>query len=98
MAANNSSDTNQSHPLWHKDRATLNQILQGEPTDLHLVEAARLRIRYQGFPGAQDIKTDLDKVLQLWGLTEEQLFEKTRAIHAIGQVYRGVGDDQEDWS
>lgn len=88
----------QQHPLWSSDRAIVNSLLSGEPTDYNLAEAARLRIRYQGFPGARDIKADLDKILQQWSLTEDQLFEKTRQIHALGQVYRGRGSNRDDWS
>ncbi len=98
MGANAPSEDNQAHPLWHKDRMTLNQIMQGEQTDFHLVELARLRIRYNGFPGAKDIKVDIEKALKKWNLTEDALFEKTRAIHAEGQVYRGGGSEKEDWS
>ena len=98
MTAPSSGESNQIHPLWHKDRLTLNQILQGEPTPLNLVELARLRIRYNGFPGARDIQADLEKAMQRWKLTEDQLFEQTRAIHVDGQVYRGEGEDKEDWS
>lgn len=97
-SAKSPAEDNQAHPLWHKDRATLNQVMQGEPTDFHLAELARLKIRYATFPGAKDIKTDIEKVLVQWGLTEESLFEKTRAIHATGKVYRGGDSDREDWS
>lgn len=89
---------NQTHPQWQRDRATLDNILAGEPTDFHLVEAARLRIRYKGFPGAADIQRDLDKVLQQWSLSEDELFLKTQAIHTQGQVYRSESNDNEDWS
>ena len=98
MANHSPGENNQTHPLWHKDRLTLNQILQGEMTDLHLVELARLKIRYNGFPGAQDIQTDLEKALKRWQLTEDSLFERTRQIHSTGEVYRGSGNDKEDWS
>lgn len=98
MAAPSSDEPNQDHPLWHKDRLTLNQILDGEQTDLNLVELARLKIRYNGFPGARDIQADLEKAMKRWQLTEDALFEKTRTIHADGQVYRGGAEDKEDWS
>ncbi|MBE9029513.1 DUF3288 family protein [filamentous cyanobacterium LEGE 11480] len=90
----------QQHPLWRKDRAVMDSILAGDPTDLNLAELARLKIRYQGFPGAWDIQKDLDKVLQRWQLTEESLFAKTRAIHHRGTpVYTVRGNkNEEDWS
>lgn len=94
----NPAEPAQIHPQWSRDRATLDSILQGEATDLNLVEAARLRIRYNGFPGAADIQRDLDNVLDRWGLSETDLFAKTRAIHTQDRVYRGEGNDREDWS
>lgn len=88
----------QVHPQWRKDRTTLDGILQGEATDLSLVELARLAIRYNGFPGAADIKKDLAIALKRWDLTEDSLFAKTREIHAQGRAYVGADGDREDWS
>lgn len=96
--ASESVNKDQQHPLWSRDRQILNTLLSGEATDYNLVELARLRIRYNGFPGARDIQTDLNKALQQWGLTEAELFAKTREIHAVGQVYRGRGSQRDDWS
>lgn len=89
----------QQHPQEGRDRLTLDQILKGEPTDLHFAELARLRIRYQGFPGARDIQRQLDEVLVRWQMSEAELFTKTREIHEKGQIYRRRGaGDQDDWS
>lgn len=87
------------HPQHKKDREVVDGLLKEEKArDKGLVELARLKIRYRGFPGASDIKSDLKKVMENWGLeTEEMLFEKTRKIHAKGKVYRGEKDEQEDW-
>lgn len=95
-----SENKDQQHPLWQSDRAIVNTLLVAEPTDYNLAELARIRIRYRGFPGARDIQADLDKVLQLWGYTEVDLYEKARQIHAAGPVYkvRGRKSDVEDWS
>ena len=88
----------QQHPLYNRDRAIINSLMAATPTDYNLVELARLRIRYQGFPGARDIQTDLDKVMQLWDLTETTLYEKTRQIHNIGTIYQSrTAGDEEDW-
>ena len=95
-----SENKDQQHPLHNRDRQIVNSLLTGEPTDYNLAELARLRIRYNGFPGARDIQTDLDKVMQQWGFTETALYEKTRQIHAAGPVYKGQarkGED-EDWN
>jgi len=89
---------NQTHPQWRKDRATLDGITGGEASELNLVELARLAIRYNGFPGAPDIKRDLAKAIERWGYTEESLFAKTREIHAAGRAYVGEDGDREDWS
>lgn len=93
-----SSKKDQQHPLWSSDRQIVDALLQGEPTDYNLCELARLRIRYDGFPGARDIKADLDKAMTQWQFTEETLFEKTREIHQTSQVYKGRGMQREDWS
>ncbi|HEY9798751.1 MAG TPA: DUF3288 family protein [Leptolyngbyaceae cyanobacterium] len=90
----------QQHPLYNRDRPLINNILQTQaPSDQDLAELARLRIRYQGFPGARDIQQDLDKVLQQWGLTESELFEKTRQIHQVGGIYKSRGKrEEQDWN
>ena len=93
-----SEDTDQEHPQYKSDRAVVNQLLQGEVTDYNLSELARLTIRYKGFPGARDIQRDLDKALKKTGLTEEELYEKTRALHAQGGIYQNLGRNREDWS
>jgi hypothetical protein len=93
-----SSRKDQQHPLYSDDRQIVHSLLNDQPTDLNLAELARLRIRYRGFPGARDIQTDLDKILQKWQLTEEELFSKTRQLHQTAQVYRGRASQREDWS
>jgi len=97
--ASASESKDQQHPLHNRDRQIINSLLSGQPTDYNLAELARLRVRYHGFPGARDIQTDLDKVMQLWGFTEAILFERTRQIHAAGPVHkvRGKGNG-EDWN
>ncbi len=93
-----SENKDQQHPQWRSDRAIIDSLLAGQPTDYNLAELARLRIRYRNFPGARDIQTDLDKVLQLWGFTEADLYQKTRQIHAIGQIYKTRSSKgEEDW-
>jgi hypothetical protein len=96
--AEQSNAKDQQHPLWATDRAIADTLLTAEPTDYNLAELARLRIRYHGFPGARDIQADLDKALKRWQLTEAELFDRTRQIHATTQVYRGRTARQEDWS
>ncbi|MEO1145669.1 MAG: DUF3288 family protein [Cyanobacteria bacterium J06638_22] len=93
-----STQKDQTHPLWKRDREIVDRLLAETPTDYNLSELARLRVRYQGFPGARDIQGDLDKVLQKWNLTESGLFEQTRQIHEQGDVYGNKNAQQEDWS
>ncbi|HEY9860953.1 MAG TPA: DUF3288 family protein [Candidatus Obscuribacterales bacterium] len=96
--APNSETKDQQHPLWSRDRQVISSLLEAEASDYNLVELARLRVRYKGFPGARDIQADLDKALAQWQLSEEELFAKTRAIHAAAQVYKGRGSQRDDWS
>ena len=94
-----SSGKDQQHPLYNRDRPLIDILLAQDATDYNLSELARLKIRYQGFPGARDIQSNLDKVLQRWGLTEAELFAKTRQIHDTGGVYKSRGKkDEQDWN
>jgi len=75
----------QNHPLHAIDRETVDRLLAVErPEDGHLVDAARLQMRYAGFPGAADIRDDLERILRLWGLDGASLHARTRAIWAAG--------------
>jgi hypothetical protein len=98
--ASAAENKDQQHPQEKSDREIVERLLREEPQDSHYAELARLRIRYSGFPGAREIQQNLDAVLQRWQLTEEQLFELTRRLHAAGQVYRRGGglQGQEDWT
>ncbi|MGL4882263.1 MAG: DUF3288 family protein [Waterburya sp.] len=91
----------QKHPQSKNDRATVNDLLQVQlnPSELDLVELARLIIRYRDFPGARDIQRDLQVVLDNWQLTEAELYTQTRAIHSTGMVYRRTATgEQQDWT
>ena len=75
----------QTHPLYALDRDLVDGLLAcTHPGDAQLVDAARLLMRYEGFPGARDIGDDLAKLLRLWGLDRERLHERTRVIWAAG--------------
>lgn len=87
------------HPQYKKDRDTLNTILAGAADKTNMAELARLRIRYDGFQGARDIQSDLDKALANWGLTEDELFAKTRELHKTETVFTPTWIKKgEDWS
>lgn len=75
----------QNHPLHGADRDTVDRLLAAaEPGDADLVDAARLLQRYRGFPGARDLQDDLARALRLWGLEQDELQRRTRALWAAG--------------
>jgi hypothetical protein len=75
----------QSHPLHAIDREVVDRLLAVEaPADAHLVDAARLLMRYEGFPGAHDLRADLERLLRLWKLDRQELHHRSRAIWAAG--------------
>ncbi|MFM7734087.1 MAG: DUF3288 family protein [Cyanobium sp.] len=89
MAAINESSreapAEQNHPLHAIDRQTVDGLLAVEaPADQHLVDAARLLNRYDGFPGAPDLRDDLERVLRLWKLDRGALQARTRALWSAG--------------
>ncbi len=88
----------QPHPQHDKDLAVIQGLSSQGPTDLALAELARLWIRYEDFPGAEDIRQLLVQTLQGWDITLEQLFEKTRQIHREYPVFRGDSWRDEDWA
>ncbi|MDJ0902746.1 MAG: DUF3288 family protein [Xenococcus sp. MO_188.B8] len=90
----------QIHPREKKDREAIDRLLQGEPNEYNLLELARLKIRYQGFPGARAIQTDLQTVLNKWQLTEDQLYQKTREIYTVKNPYsdRFKSNPKQDWT
>ncbi len=90
----------QQHPQYQRDREIVDKLKQAPPDDYNLAELARLKIRYCDFPGARDIHQDLANVLLHWQLTEAELFEKTRQLHSVTQVYkvRSNPQEQEDWT
>lgn len=89
----------QKHPLGHIDREIIKKIFVEGKTDYNLAEVARLKIRYQNFPGARDIQYDLDTIVKQWEMTEEELFRQAQSLHRSGSIYRKPSqEDQEDWS
>ena len=76
----------QTHPLYASDRDILDSLLgfEGAPGPDQLTSAARLATRYGEFPGADDIKTDLGKVVAGWGLTRDTLNTQCREIWESG--------------
>ena len=99
-------DTQQTHPLYAIDRDQIDAVIghEGEPSPQQLTTIAALFSRYADFPGAEDIRDDLQKCLTLWGLSRDELNPKTREIWESGwrpgqdPVAEGVGSgaDVED--
>ena len=82
----------QSHPLHASDREVVDRLLAAEaPQEADLVDAARLLMRYQGFPGAHDLQDDLERVLRLWKLDRPGLQAQTRALWSQGYRPQGLG-------
>ena len=80
-----SCSNDQSHPLYATDRDPIDRLLAADvPADHNLVDAARLLMRYENFPGARDLSSDLAKALRLWGISREDLHRRTKAIWAEG--------------
>ena len=71
----------QTHPLHFNDKRIVDALIVKErPEDFDLINLARLINRYEGFPGESNLKSDLEKTLNFWGITKDQLFSKTRLI------------------
>jgi hypothetical protein len=97
MSGNSQQD--QQHPQERQDREVINRLFTEGATSHNLAELARLSIRYRNFPGAREIQRDLNLLMNQWELTEEQLYETTRQLHAANKVYQPrKGDEPQDWS
>ena len=75
----------QNHPLYSTDRENLDRLCAVDsPTPDNFVELARLMIRYQDFSGAEDLKSDMDKLLKKWRINRDKLEAMTRKIWSEG--------------
>ena len=75
----------QNHPLYSTDRENLDRLIGlDSPSSIDFVELARLLIRYQDFKGAEDLNSDMEKLLKKWSLNREKLEEITRKIWSEG--------------
>ena len=62
-------ESSQSHPLHAIDRNIVDALLAAkEPNSEQLLNAARLFIRYEGFPGEADLNLDLEKLFRFGAL------------------------------
>ena len=75
----------QNHPLYSTDRENLDRLCAiDSPTSNNFVELARLIIRYQDFRGAEDLNSDMEKLLKKWSINREKLEEITRNLWSKG--------------
>ena len=71
----------QTHPLHTTDKNIIDSLITKEkPEDLDFINLARLINRYSNFPGEFEIKNDIEKILNFWKISKNELFLKTKNI------------------
>ena len=71
----------QTHPLHETDKNIIDSLItKNAPDDLDYVNLARLINRNTKFPGENEIKNDIEKILKFWRITKNELFLKTKNI------------------
>ncbi len=71
----------QTHPLHETDKNIIDSlIVKKNPEDSDYINLARLIKRYSNFPGESELKSDIEKILKFWQISQNQLFKKTRII------------------
>ena len=71
----------QIHPLHTTDKNIIDSLITNEkPEDLDFINLARLINRYTNFPGEFEIKNDIEKILNFWNISKNELFSKTKFI------------------
>ena len=75
----------QNHLLYSTDREKIDRLCSiDSPESIDFVELARLLIRYQDFKGAEDLNSDMEKLLKKWSINRDKLEEITRKIWMEG--------------
>ena len=65
----------QTHPLHLTDKNIIDSLISKEkPEDIDFINLARLINRYNDFPGEIEIKNDIEKTLNFWKISKNQLF------------------------
>ena len=76
-----SMSNEQTHPLHAQDKNIIDSLITKEkPDDLDFINLARLINRYTNFPGETEIKNDIEKILNFWNFSKDELFSKTKDI------------------
>ena len=71
----------QTHPLHAIDKNIIDSLIAKEkPDDIDFINLARLINRYNNFPGEIEIKNDIEKILNFWNFSKDELFSKTKDI------------------
>ena len=71
----------QTHPLHAVDKKIIDSLIAKEkPEDIDFINLARLINRYSNFPGEIEIKNDIEKILNFWKMTKNELFSRTKNI------------------
>ena len=71
----------QTHPLHDADKKIIDTLITKEtPEDIDLINLARLIIRYDNFPGENELKVDMEKILKFWKITKDNLFSMTKKL------------------
>ena len=71
----------QTHPLHATDKNIIDSLITKEvPEDIDFINLARLINRYTNFPGETEIKNDIEKILNFWNFSKDELFSKTKDI------------------
>ena len=71
----------QTHPLHDADKKIIDTLITKEtPEDIDLINLARLIIRYDNFPGENELKVDMEKILKFWNITKDNLFSMTKKL------------------
>ena len=80
-----SMSNHQTHPLHETDKNIIDSLIINEkPDDLDFINLARLINRYNYFPGEIEMKKDIEKILNFWKITKDELFLKTKKIWSKG--------------
>ena len=71
----------QTHPLRATDKNIIDSLITKEkPENIDFVNLARLINRYTNFPGEIEIKNDIEKILNFWKISKNELFSITKNI------------------
>ena len=89
-----SMSNEQTHPLHLTDKKIIDSLITKEkPEDLDLINLARLMNRYSNFHGEVEIKNDIEKILNFWKISKNELFLKTKIIWS--NSFRPLNSNQD---